>query len=170
MVDRTVSPSGRSFENENPVPPPDWCTRGHRAQGVVDPAGPVGERVVDGKHEARRQLPQGPARVHERGGVGLEPARGHELVEAPRHLFDSRVRGPVLLVLIRDDPGNAPEHRLRLLRRLAGLVLLQVAPGKDDAGVLREPGGRQVVRDRVVKDTGVRGWRIHRMFNFPGGA
>ena len=26
MVDRTVSPSGRSREKEKPVPPPDWCT------------------------------------------------------------------------------------------------------------------------------------------------
>ena len=26
MVERTVSPSGRSRENENPVPPPDWWT------------------------------------------------------------------------------------------------------------------------------------------------
>ena len=27
IVERTVSPSGRSRENEKPVPPPDWCTR-----------------------------------------------------------------------------------------------------------------------------------------------
>ncbi len=26
MVERTTSLWGRSRENENPVPPPDWCT------------------------------------------------------------------------------------------------------------------------------------------------
>ena len=27
IVERTTSFLGRSRENENPVPPPDWCTR-----------------------------------------------------------------------------------------------------------------------------------------------
>ncbi len=27
MVDRTLSPVGRSREKAKPVPPPDWCTR-----------------------------------------------------------------------------------------------------------------------------------------------
>ena len=74
VVERTIEPFGRRRENEKPVPPPLWWMSAIERERVVDAVPPVGERVLDGQHEARGELAERTAGVHERRRVGLEPA------------------------------------------------------------------------------------------------
>ena len=66
MVERTMSFLGRSREKLKPVPPPALVHQRHGAEGVVDAALAVGERVVDRQHEAGAELAQRAAGVHQR--------------------------------------------------------------------------------------------------------
>ena len=153
-----VSLGAQAGEGE-PRAPSGLVDQRHALERVVDPALTVGEGIVDGKHEARRELSERPSRVHQRGGVGLERARRHEVVELARDFVDRRIGCAMAAVLLGDHARDPPEHGLGLFDGLALLVLLEIAEPEDDAGVLRERrareiGGRHVVRRQSVRRCG----------------
>ena len=115
---------------------------GHRLQRVVDAVLAVGERVLDRQHEARRELAERTAGVHERGRVGLEPALRHQRIELLRDFSDRALGRAVRAIGFRDDGRDAPEEIFRLLHRLA-FVLHEVALLENGARVLRD--GRGVI-------------------------
>ena len=88
----------------------------HGAEGVVDAALAVGERVVDRQHEAGGELAQRAAGVHERRRVGHEQPVRHQAVERLGHLLHGAHRCAVPAVRLRDRPCHAPEQVLRLSR------------------------------------------------------
>ena len=82
--------------------------------------------VLHRQHEAGRELAEGPAGVHQGGGVGQKVKVGHHLIKA---LFGLRDVGlPVKgLVRLGDRPGDPVEHPLQVLDGLAVLVLDEIA-------------------------------------------
>ena len=98
------------------------------AAGLVDEGG-VTYRAEDGlhrvfhrQHEARRQLLQLAAGVHQRGRVREEVERRHELVEVARHPATPASSAPTRTGG-GDVLGDADEHVRGLLDRLAVVVL-----------------------------------------------
>src|SRR5678816_2046089 len=110
----------------------------HRAQRVVDAVLSVRERIFDRQNEARRQLSQGAPCVHERRGVRLEAALRHEIVELASRRSYSLITRPVTSVSLGDTRGDAPEHILRRLCRVALSVLDQIALFDDSPRILIE--------------------------------
>ena len=99
----------------------------HRAQRVVDAVLAVGERVLDRQHEARAELAERTAGVHQRRRVGLEAALRHQAVELLRRLLHRAVARAVPSIRLGDDRRHAPEQILGLLDRFSLFVLHQVA-------------------------------------------
>jgi hypothetical protein len=99
----------------------------HRLERVVDAVLPVRQRILDGEHEARAELAERPAGVHQRGGVRLEPALGHETVELLGRLGDSTLARSIPAISFSDDRGDPPEHILGGLGRLSARVFHQIA-------------------------------------------
>src|SRR5215212_8946598 len=106
-------------------------------EGVVDAV----YGVLDGQHEARAELLQLPARVHEGRRVRHEPPAEHHLEEPlPRLLVEllgllTLFEAELALGDVRSDPQ---EHLDGLLYRLALLVLLEIALPQNGTRVLGE--------------------------------
>ncbi len=113
----------------------------HRLERVVDPVLAVRERIGDRQHETGAQLPQRPARVHERRRVGLEPALGHEMVEILTDRLHRPVARTISPVCVGYGRRHPPEHLLRLLRRRPCLVLDQISLLEHGASVRRQRRG-----------------------------
>ena len=84
VVERTIEPLPRRREKREARAAAGLMDERHRAQRVVDAVLPVGERVLDRQHEARRELAERAAGVHQRRRVRLEPALRHQAVELLR--------------------------------------------------------------------------------------
>ena len=158
MVERTGSPSGRSRREAEAGAAARLVHEGHGLERVVDAAPAVGQGVFHRQHEARGELAQGTAGIHQRGRVRLEAAVDHQVVELPRDLPHRGLGGAVVGVHVGDGLGHAPEHRLGTLDGLALLVLLQIPLGQHDARVLREFRRRNVLGEDVIEDLGLAGW------------
>src|SRR6266540_3067954 len=136
IVDRTTSFLGRRRENEKPVPLPDPDERGPApgpARGEQSGAGR--NSPLERPHEARRELAQGPARVHQGRGVRHPHPRRHEIEERFREPLDRTVGRAVRPIGRGDVAGYAPEQVLRAFGRLPVVVLHQVAALQDREGV-----------------------------------
>ncbi len=110
----------------------------HGAEGVVDAALSVGERVVHRKHEACGKLAQRAPRVHEGGRVRHEQPVGHHGIERLGQRLDRAGGRAIRRIRRRDGAGHAPEEILRLFGRLAVLVLDQVPLLENSDGVGRQ--------------------------------
>src|ERR671920_529211 len=106
-------------------------------EGVVDTV----YGVLDRQHEARAELLQLPARVHEGRRVRHEPSAEHDLEEPlPRLLVEPLGLFTLLEaeLTLGDVRRNPQEHLDGLLYRLTLLVLFQVALPQNGARVLGE--------------------------------
>ena len=111
-------------------------------EGLVD----GGKVVFHRQHEARRELLQLPAGVHEGRRVRHELATEHELEKRALGSLEERARlggGEAALLgegklRFGDVRSHAPEHLDRLLYGLAVLVLLEVALLEDGQGIIGE--------------------------------
>ncbi len=110
----------------------------HRPERVVDARLSVGQRVVDGEYEARGELAERSSRVHQRGGVGLEPALRHEAVELIRHRSRRSLARTVPPIRLSHHRRHTPEEILRLLGWSSSLVLYQIALLEDNPCILAE--------------------------------
>src|SRR5215207_7013897 len=145
---------GDSHRGADPIPggPQPREAEARPAATLVDER-LVLDRLVDarqvvrhGQDEARTELPELPARVHEDGEVRHEPPGGHELEKVLLALREELsglllAKAPLLgegKLRLGDVRRCAPEHLDGLLYRLAQRVLLEVALLEDGQGTLGE--------------------------------
>ena len=142
VVERTIEPLRRRREKRKPVPPPALMDERHRAQRVVDAVLPVRERVLDGQHEARRELAERTAGVHERRRVRLEPALRSSGGRTPR---PASVTPPSLAPYRRSASATTVATRQNISSGVSvGLplrILHQIALFENGARVLAESSG-----------------------------
>ncbi len=122
-------------------PPAALMDDRHRLERVVDAVLPVRQRIGNRQHEARRQLPQRPPRVHQGRGVWLEPPLRHQTVKVFAHRLDRAVARPIPPIRVRHGSRHPPKHFLRLLDRLPSLVFDQVSLLEHRASVRRQIRG-----------------------------
>src|SRR5213080_2574070 len=124
--------------------PPCLTTSVEASYSFMNDTGPEATPIVERttsflgrrrEHEARRQLAQRPAGVHERGRVRHPHPRGHQLEERFGEALDRFGRGAVAAVRLGDGAGDPPEQVFGLLDRRPLVVLHQVAPLQHGDGV-----------------------------------
>jgi hypothetical protein len=119
----------------------------HGAQGIVDTALAVGERVVDGEDETGGELPQRTPGIHEGGRVRHEQPLGHKAEKVLRDLIDCRIGCPVAPIRSCDSASHPLEQVPWCFYWRPRFVLDQVPLFKDGDGIGRQPdcvpwGGR----------------------------
>ncbi len=100
-------------------------------------------RVLDGKDEARRKLPQLFAGIHQGWGIRQEPEAGHEGVE-----LLLPVRGIVFLHR-RHGVGHPPEHAVGVLGNVTLLVLDEVPSPEDFLSVFSKFHGEIISKQAL---------------------
>ena len=86
---------------------------------------------ADRQHEARAEHAHLPAGVHQRGAVGHELLRGHEVIEFDLDLLHLRRRQAVPDLHGGNGPRHPVEHFLRRLKYPAVLIFLKVSGLQD---------------------------------------
>jgi len=103
--------------------------------GIPERLEDLGERVPHREDEAGGELPQLPAGVHERRGVGEELQGRHSLEEPPLGPSDLRLARAVESVRLRRGPRHPGKELLRRLDETTLVVARQVPPLEHGEGV-----------------------------------